>query len=86
MPPLPEVYDVPCIIWSFEILHQSESQQACRTYSNMGITGEVSIDLNGIEQSSNKQCAPIQGRVIAENLINKRRNIICYNNFNEQAP
>ena len=58
MPTTPEFSDIPAEIRDVEVPHQLDAEQFGRAYGNVGIAGEVPVNLEGEENRGKQQRAP----------------------------
>ena len=86
MPPAPKLGDVTAEIRHVEVSHQFDTEQFGCTDGDVGITREVTIDLEGEKDSGKQQGASCLFRVGREHLVDIHRAVVGHHNLLEQTP
>ena len=74
------------MIWAIEILHEPEAENASGTDSNVGIAGEVAVDLISEEDGPDGKLQARVGGWIGIDVVDVESEAIGHNQFLEEAP
>ena len=86
MPAAPELGYIAREIRRAEVLHELDAEQLGRTDSDIGIAGEIAVDLESKQDSREQQCAGAMRREIEEDGIDIAAAVVGHNDLLEQAP
>ena len=86
MPFTPELPDTARKVRAFEILHQFDSKQSGGAQGDVGIAGEVTVNLYGKEKGCQTQGKTLEKGDIIVNFIGIRSKSIRNDKFFEKAP
>ncbi len=86
MPSAPELCHIAREIREGEVSHQPKAEQPCRPDCNIGVSREVSVDLEGEQNATHKQRNAALVRVIAPNLIHDGGAVVGNDHFLEKSP
>src|ERR1035441_3941828 len=73
MPPAPEILRVGCRIWRVEVSREAIAEKHGTANGDVGVTGEIAIDLGGISIDSQQGVAPAKGLRRGKDLLYQPR-------------
>ncbi len=86
MPPSPELGDIAGEIWESEVLHQIEAKKSGCADCDIGISGEVTVDLYGKQEGSYSKCYTVLKVISQVNSVHGDGDIIGDDHFFEHPP
>ena len=86
MPTPPELGDIATEIRNVEVPHQLDSKEFGCTDGNIGIAGEVAVNLESEEDGGKQQGAPALRLIGRKHLVDVDGTVVGYDHFFEQSP
>ena len=86
MPAAPELGNVAAEVRIAEVAHQTYAEQLGGADGDVGIAGEVAVDLDGEEDGGQGQGAAAVVGVILEHRVDEQGTAVGHGNFLEQSP
>ena len=86
MPPSPELGERFREVRSVEVQHRFEAEKSARSTGNIGITREVTVNLESEQYGGKQQCASCLVLVSLKNLVHINCAIVSNYNLLEESP